>query len=88
MRNKTGWIVAAAVAVAAVSTDAQAQRGSRRHLNIIYWQAPTILNPYLSGGTKDSEAASLVLESLAGYDENGIRIRCSPPRSRRSRTAA
>ena len=74
MRNKTGWIVAAAVAVAAVSTDAQAQRGRDGHLNIIYWQAPTILNPYLSGGTKDSEAASLVLESLAGYDENGIRI--------------
>jgi peptide/nickel transport system substrate-binding protein len=25
-------------------------------VNVIYWQAPSILNPYLSGGTKDVEA--------------------------------
>lgn len=41
-----------------------------RHLNILYWQAPSIVNPYLSGGTKDIEAASMVLEPLAHYDEN------------------
>lgn len=35
---------------------------------LLYWQAPTILNPYLSRGTKDTEAASLVLEPLAEYD--------------------
>ena len=29
------------------------------------------INPYLSGGTKDLHAASLVLEPLARYDENG-----------------
>ncbi len=40
------------------------------HLNILYWQAPSTLNPYLSGGTKDIEAASLVVEPLAHYDEN------------------
>ena len=27
--------------------------GRRRPANLIYWQAPSILNPYLSGGTKD-----------------------------------
>ena len=48
------------------STDADS-----RHLAILYWQAVSILNPYLSGGTKDIEAASLVLEPLARYDENG-----------------
>ena len=42
-----------------------------RHLNILYWQAASTLNPYLSGGTKDVEAASLVLEPLARYDDNG-----------------
>ena len=42
-----------------------------RHLNILYWQAVSILNPYLSGGTKDIEAASMVVEPLAHYDENG-----------------
>ena len=38
---------------------------------LLYWQAPTILNPYLSSGTKDAEAASLVIEPLAEYTENG-----------------
>ncbi|MGB5917209.1 MAG: peptide ABC transporter substrate-binding protein, partial [Phormidesmis sp.] len=32
-----------------------------------YWQAPTTLNPHLSPGTKDREAASPVLEPLAAY---------------------
>ena len=40
-------------------------------LNILYWQAPTTLNPYLATGTKDLHAASVVLEPLARYDENG-----------------
>ena len=38
---------------------------------LLYWQAPTILNPYLSRGTKDVEAASLVLEPLAEYNPDG-----------------
>ncbi|MCE2490113.1 MAG: peptide ABC transporter substrate-binding protein, partial [Anaerolineae bacterium] len=39
--------------------------------NILYWQAASILNPYLSGGTKDLHASSIILEPLARYDENG-----------------
>ena len=38
---------------------------------LLYWQAPTILNPYLSSGTKDAEAASLVIEPIAEYNEDG-----------------
>ena len=38
---------------------------------LLYWQAPTILNPYLSRGTKDVEAASLVIEPLAEYTPDG-----------------
>ncbi len=38
---------------------------------MIYWQAVSIMTPYLSGGTKDLEAASLVLEPLARYNEKG-----------------
>ena len=38
------------------------------HLKILYWQGPTTLNPYLSSGTKDIEAASIVLEPLAHHD--------------------
>ena len=33
-----------------------------------YWQAPTILNPYLARGTKEAEGASLVIEPLAEYN--------------------
>ena len=32
---------------------------------------PSILNPFLSGGTKDVEAASLVIEPLARYNSSG-----------------
>ena len=42
-----------------------------RHANILYWQAVSNMNPYLSGGTKEVEAASLVIEPLANYDDNG-----------------
>ena len=40
-------------------------------LRILYWQAPSILNPYLSGGRKDWDAAAPVLEPLANYDDTG-----------------
>ncbi|TIX33499.1 MAG: peptide ABC transporter substrate-binding protein [Mesorhizobium sp.] len=54
-----------------VATPALAERGTDGVVNILSWQAPSIMNPYLSGGEKDSDAASLVLEPLASYDENG-----------------
>ena len=62
----------AASAIALMPVAASAERGASGHLNIIYWQAPSILNPYLSGGTKDVESASMVLESLGRYDNNGV----------------
>ena len=51
-----------AVATAALAPAAFAERGSDGEVKIIYWQAPSILNPFLSGGTKDVEAASLIVE--------------------------
>jgi len=64
-------MLGAAAAFALSPAAALAERGSDGQLNIIYWQAPSTLNPYLSGGTKEVEAASLVLEPLAGFDNNG-----------------
>ncbi|MFQ5623722.1 MAG: peptide ABC transporter substrate-binding protein [Paracoccaceae bacterium] len=59
-------------AAALVATGAfAAERGRDGQVNILYWQAASILNPYLSGGTKDIEAASMVLEPLAYYDQDG-----------------
>lgn len=60
-----------AAAVIATAPAAMAERGSDGNVNVIYWQAPSILNPYLSSGTKDIESSSLVIEPLAGFDEKG-----------------
>ncbi|RMH44259.1 MAG: peptide ABC transporter substrate-binding protein [Alphaproteobacteria bacterium] len=60
-----------AAASLALAPAAFAERGADGHVSIIYWQAPSILNPFLSGGTKDIEAASLVIEPLARYDQDG-----------------
>src|SRR5205823_10876951 len=43
------------------------KRGDGGELKILYWQAPTILNPHQATGTKDSDASRLVLEPLASY---------------------
>jgi peptide/nickel transport system substrate-binding protein len=59
------------VAASALATAAYAERGSDGHVNVIYWQAPSILNPYLSSGTKDIESSSLVIEPLGRFDEKG-----------------
>jgi len=69
MKLKTALL--GAVALCAMAPAAFAERGADGQLNIFYWQAPSILNAYLSSGTKDVEAASLVVEPLAGFDENG-----------------
>jgi peptide/nickel transport system substrate-binding protein len=49
-------------------------RGTCGTVNILYWQAVSMLNPYLSGGTKDIEAGSLIVEPLARYNESGVMV--------------
>ncbi|MGR3342453.1 MAG: peptide ABC transporter substrate-binding protein [Paracoccaceae bacterium] len=68
---KFKYIMLGAAVAFAMAPMASAERGSDGEVKVIYWQAPSIMNPYLSGGTKDLEAASLVIEPLARYDENG-----------------
>ncbi len=60
-----------AMSTAAVADGHEGERGRDGEVKIIYWQAPSILNSYLSGGTKDMESASLVIEPLARFDETG-----------------
>ncbi|MBO9432653.1 peptide ABC transporter substrate-binding protein [Ruegeria sp. R13_0] len=69
MKIKT--LLLGAIASTAMAPAAFAERGSDGNVSIIYWQAPSIMNPFLSGGTKDVEAASLVIEPLARYDQDG-----------------
>lgn len=40
-------------------------------LRIVFWQAPEILNPHLSGSAKDLGASRIVYEPLATFDANG-----------------
>ena len=72
--KKMKTMMLAGVAASLMVTAANAGRGDDGQLNIIYWQAASILNPYLSGGTKDIEASSMILEPLAYYDENGAMV--------------
>ena len=69
MKIKT--LLLATAATVALAGPALAERGGDGELKIIYWQAPSTLNPYLSGGTKEVESASLVLESLARFNAKG-----------------
>ena len=54
---------------------ARAQMGGRRGesgvLKLLYWQAPTILNPHFSQGVKDYEASHVCLESLLSANLSG-----------------
>lgn len=70
MKFKT-LLMGAAAAFALSPMAANAERGSDGDVKIIYWQAASMMNPYLSGGTKELEAASMVIEPLARYDEQG-----------------
>lgn len=67
-------ILMGAAAAVALAPAAFAGRGDSGHVNIIFWQAASILNPYLSGGTKDVFSSSMVIEPLARYDENGAMV--------------
>ena len=43
-----------------------------KELTILYWQAASIPNAYLSGGTKDIDASAITLEPLASVDPDGL----------------
>ncbi|MDE2859104.1 MAG: peptide ABC transporter substrate-binding protein [Chloroflexota bacterium] len=43
-------------------------------VTILYWQAASILNPYLSSGTKDNDASAIVLEPLANFGPDGALV--------------
>ena len=47
------------------------KRGEGGTLHLFYWQAPTIVNPHLSPGTKDLSASRITYEPLASFDAKG-----------------
>jgi peptide/nickel transport system substrate-binding protein len=64
-------VMALGAATALLASTAVAERGTDGQVNILFWQAVSTMNPYLSGGIKELHAAALVLEPMARYDETG-----------------
>ena len=66
--------VALIIYIVALAFDAGplAKDSEERTLTLLYWQAPSTLNPYLSGGFKDRDAGAITLEPLAKYDPDGM----------------
>jgi peptide/nickel transport system substrate-binding protein len=54
-----------------VEPSATVENSDSNTLRLLYWQAPTILNPHLSSGFKDSEASRITLEPLASFNADG-----------------
>lgn len=71
MKHSNALLVASAAAMALMAPTARAERGADGQVSLIYWQAVSTMNPYLSGGTKEIHAGSIVLEPLANFDPAG-----------------
>ena len=72
MKLKTALLGAACAF--AMAPAAWAERGTDGAVKLTFPQAVSIMNPYLSAGTKDVYGASLVLEPLAGFDDQGVLV--------------
>jgi peptide/nickel transport system substrate-binding protein len=59
-------------ATARPAAAATAGRGVQGTLKLLYWQAPTIVNPHLAQGTKDFHASRAVLEPLLTVTTAGV----------------
>ena len=69
--DRVNTIKAPSTATPAPSSIKDQVAGEEKVLTILYWQAPTVPNPYLSGGHKDRDAGAVTLEPLAKYDPDG-----------------
>jgi peptide/nickel transport system substrate-binding protein len=47
------------------------KRGGGGQLKVLWWQAPTLLNPHFASGTMDQDGSRIFYEPLASYDPDG-----------------
>jgi peptide/nickel transport system substrate-binding protein len=47
------------------------RRGGGGPVKVLWWQAPTLLNPHFATGTKDQDGSRIFYEPLAAYDPDG-----------------
>jgi peptide/nickel transport system substrate-binding protein len=68
----TQLLATAGVATAQIRTDyTPTRRGGGGALKVLWWQAPTLLNPHFATGTKDSDGSRIFYEPLASWDPDG-----------------
>ncbi len=53
------------------STFVPKRRGGGGALKVLWWQAPTLLNPHFAVGTKDQDGSRIFYEPLAAFDPDG-----------------
>jgi peptide/nickel transport system substrate-binding protein len=63
-------IITPTQAVTEAPMEAVPARGQGGTLTLLYFQAPTIVNPHLSPGTKDLSASRITYEPLASFDKD------------------
>jgi len=69
MRKIQLLLAGTVAALAMAGSAAHAERGTDGELKILFWQAVSTLNPYLSAGTKEVYSSSMIIEPLARYNE-------------------
>lgn len=55
-------------------TETISARGHGGTLTLLYFQAPTIVNPHLSQGDKDLSASRITYEPLASFNKDGVMV--------------
>ncbi len=74
MRQRFITIVSLLLAALMIAPAAIISAQDEQVLTLLYWQAPSTMNAYLSGGTKEQEAMSITNEPLARYGTDGVEI--------------
>src|SRR5437660_817361 len=68
----TGLLARAGLAQTPVQNEYKPTKaGGGGPLKMLFWQAPTLLNPHFAVGTKDQEGSRIFYEPLAGWDLDG-----------------
>lgn len=71
INNVPFWGMAFVVFLSAMFCCRSLAADSDYTLHLFFWQAPTMLNPHLTGGFKDLNAARVTYEPLASFDKDG-----------------
>jgi peptide/nickel transport system substrate-binding protein len=64
-------LTSAGIAQAQSRPAAFTKRGGGGLLKVLWWQAPTLLNPHFAVGTKDQDGSRIFYEPLGAYDPDG-----------------